>query len=99
MKVPPSSNSASACTASNSTPTTGASAPTSSPAIDIVMQPPCAAASSSSGLVFPSAWPMRVGSENPSSENAPEVAALIDPPPRATFPSHTMFAVRSMCGI
>ena len=61
----------------------------SSPASDIVMQPPCAAASSSSGLVLPSASPMRVGSENPSSENAPELAAVIEPAPRATFPSQT----------
>src|SRR5581483_3960006 len=40
-------------------------------ASDIVMQPPCAAASSSSGLVFPSACPIRVGSEYSRSENAP----------------------------
>jgi hypothetical protein len=42
---------------------------------------------------------MRVGSEKPRPENAPDVAALIVPPPRATFPSQTTFAVRSMCGI
>src|SRR3989442_757414 len=50
------------------------------------MQPPCAPASSSSGLVLPSAWPIRVGSENGSSLNAPDVTALIAPAPRATFP-------------
>ena len=67
----------------------GVPACVSSPASDIVMQPPCAAASSSSGLVFPSAWPMRVGSEKPRSANAP-VPAEIAPAPRATFPSQTI---------
>ena len=41
------------------------------------MQPPCAAASSSSGLVLPSAWPIRVGRENPSSLNAPESPVIV----------------------
>src|SRR6266542_1110848 len=76
----------------------GVPARVSSLAIDIVRQPPCAAASSSSGLVLPSACPMRGGSEKPSSENAPE-SALIDPTPRATFPSQTTLALRSIRGI
>ena len=62
------------------------------------MQPPCAAASSSSGLVLPSAAPMRVGSENSRPEKAP-VPPEMEPTPRATFPSHTTSAVRSILGI
>jgi hypothetical protein len=70
----------------------------SSLASDIVRQAPCAAASSSSGLVLPSACPIRVGSENGRSLNAP-VSPLIVPPPRATFPSQTMCALRSILGM
>ena len=76
----------------------GVPACVSSPASDIVRQPAWAAASSSSGLVLPSGVPMRLGSENGSELNVP-VPAVIEPFPRATFPSQTTSAVRSILGI
>jgi hypothetical protein len=76
----------------------GKPAPVSSPATDIVMQPPWAAASSSSGLVFPCVTAIRLGSENGSSENAPVLAAVSVPSPRARFPSQTTAACRSIRG-
>src|SRR3954454_20268926 len=76
----------------------GVPASVSSVARDIVRQPACAAASSSSGLVFPSTLPTRVGSENGSSLKAP-VSAEIRPCPRATFPSQLTSAERSIRGI
>src|SRR5213080_3285051 len=75
----------------------GVPACVSSVASDIVRQPPWAAARSSSGLVFPSGAPIRLGSENGSEENAPDWP-VIEPLPRATFPSQTMSAVRSILG-
>src|SRR5262249_18550912 len=70
----------------------GVPAPASSLASPIAKQPPCAAARSSSGLVFPSVAPMRVGNEYGSSVKAPDVAAGIDPAPRGAFPPQTTSA-------
>ena len=61
-------------------------------------QPACAAASSSSGVVFPSGLAMRDARVNGSPVNAP-VSAVIVPLPRATFPSHTTSAERSILGM
>ena len=69
----------------------------SSVASDIVRQPACAAASSSSGLVFPWLALIRDGSENGSSLNVP-VSAVKCPCPRATLPSQTTSADRSILG-
>src|SRR5262245_51211503 len=75
----------------------GWSRPVSSPATDIAKQPPWAEASSSSGLVFPSGFSTREASEYGSASNAP-VAPVIDPAPRARFPSQLTRAVRSIRG-
>ena len=54
---------------------------------------------SSSGLVFPSAAPIRVGSEYDRPAKAPDVAAVIAPEPRARFPSQTTSDSRTIRGI
>src|SRR5690242_6133124 len=76
----------------------GVPALTSSDASDIVKQPACAAASSSSGDVFPSGLAILEARVNGSSVNAP-LSAVSVPLPRATFPSQTTSADRSILGI
>ena len=77
----------------------GVPASVSSEASDIAKHPAWAAARSSSGLVFPSAAPTRVGREYGRVVKAPDVAAVNAPAPRVRFPAQVTSASLTMRGI